>query len=596
MGESPSQQEVLRIIGAELQSLGREPKLATVALSALARERRPDLAEQLLNCMQARHLCINVFHCSSVIAAHEKLGHWQMALSLLGRMPAITVAPNEFSYSATISACQKGCQWQLALSLLSCMPAASLKIDEVSCSAAISACEKVGQWQFALGLLSHMPAMRIVPNQISYNAAISACEKGSQWQLALSLLRCMLLAQSVPNEISYSAAISTCEKTAQWQQALSLLNHMFAIRLEPDVICFSAAMSACDRGNQWQSTVSLLSSMCSLGLVPDETCCTAAVSACEKRAQWRQALNIFAAMHEHQLEPTGILWGSVLGSMVRGTCSGQVPPTLERLRARWADRGHAVPSLAMEAGGGQGRCPQPRVLLQAPGVVALYKPSGMTSEKLRSDFEAILKAQGLASNAVFVSRLDAPTSGVMPLPVGGGQSGAAHWLQAQFASRQVCKQYLCLCAGESLGPIGSQDMIDVPLLIRGECEMQRVVMSPLGKPAQTQYEVLEAFPGPSNEDIAMLLRVRPLTGRTHQIRAHLAGMRRPLVGDKVYGGISTVCGVHCPRLFLHCQRISLVDLAGARFEPEAPLPDELLDVLALLRRNSQRECPRTSAS
>eukprot|EP00438_Fugacium_kawagutii_P014373 Skav221713 [mRNA] locus=scaffold542:101971:102222:- [translate_table: standard] len=79
----------------------------------------------------------------------------------------------------------------------------------------------------------------------------------------------------------------------------------------------------------------------------------------------------------------------------------------------------------------------------------------------------------------------------------------------------------------------------------------------------------------------MLLAVRPRTGRTHQIRVHMASIGRPLAGDLAYGrGRESV--VPCPRLFLHCRRIQLLDINDAVFSAEAELPKELQHVLETL--------------
>jgi len=227
---------------------------------------------------------------------------------------------------------------------------------------------------------------------------------------------------------------------------------------------------------------------------------------------------------------------------------------------------------------------QLHVVLEAPGVLALFKPSGMTSEELRDKLSDILRADGHADDVTLVSRLDAPTSGVLPVALGTAQSGSAKWMHAQFAARQVSKEYLCLCAGLSLGPVGSMGEINKPLLVvEREGQGPSAVPSDLGKPAVTRYQVCEVFPWLGHDDVLMLLLVRPQTGRKHQIRAHLASIGRPLVGDVAYGGSRSATGVQCPRLFLHCRKLSLIDLAGAPFEPEAPLSAELLDVLSQLR-------------
>merc|ERR1711862_716037 len=80
-----------------------------------------------------------------------------------------------------------------------------------------------------------------------------------------------------------------------------------------------------------------------------------------------------------------------------------------------------------------------------------------------------------------------------------------------------------------------------------------------------------------------LLAAWPHTGRRHQIRAHLASLGCPLVADTAYGADGFRSVAWCPRMFLHCRRVSLRDLSGAEFTAEAPLPEDLAAVLSQLR-------------
>jgi 23S rRNA-/tRNA-specific pseudouridylate synthase len=89
----------------------------------------------------------------------------------------------------------------------------------------------------------------------------------------------------------------------------------------------------------------------------------------------------------------------------------------------------------------------------------------------------------------------------------------------------------------------------------------------MAKPAVTEYEVIESAGGRS------LLKIRPKTGRTHQIRVHLASIGHPIIGDVLYGrnGKSTEMAT---RLMLHAGTLAFEDGDGSRFEFEAPLPGE----------------------
>lgn len=132
--------------------------------------------------------------------------------------------------------------------------------------------------------------------------------------------------------------------------------------------------------------------------------------------------------------------------------------------------------------------------------------------------------------ATTVHRLDADTSGVVILAKDKGSAGK---LGRQFQERTVKKQYVALVHGV---PEPQSGMIDQPI---GKVENQNYVgkgrvprcwvSAPKAKPAQTEYEVVEAF-----GDTYALVKLRPMTGRTHQIRVHLAWLGHVVVGDRLY--------------------------------------------------------------
>jgi len=170
-----------------------------------------------------------------------------------------------------------------------------------------------------------------------------------------------------------------------------------------------------------------------------------------------------------------------------------------------------------------------------------------------------------------VHRLDKDTSGLILL----AKHDAAHRaLQRLFKDRSVEKTYLALTDGLPPSP---QGRIEAPI---GRDPRQRQRMSVTaparGREAVTDYRTREAFAQHA------LLEVHPLTGRTHQIRVHLAFLKCPVLGDRVYGNKRP--SLAAPRQMLHAWRLRLC-LPGddqAR-EFEAPVPDDLQAVLALLR-------------
>jgi RluA family pseudouridine synthase len=187
-----------------------------------------------------------------------------------------------------------------------------------------------------------------------------------------------------------------------------------------------------------------------------------------------------------------------------------------------------------------------------------------------------------------VHRLDKHTSGVLAL----ARSAEAHrTLNDQFAEHQVEKCYHALVLGN---PHWEQRTTRLPLRPDGDRHHRTVVDHRRGKPAVTHLRVLERLPG------CTLLEARPETGRTHQIRAHLAALGLPLVADKLYGDgqplllSSLVPGYrpddqpeHPPleRLGLHAFQLELSHpLSGEAQRFEAPYSDDFASTLRVLRK------------
>jgi len=174
-----------------------------------------------------------------------------------------------------------------------------------------------------------------------------------------------------------------------------------------------------------------------------------------------------------------------------------------------------------------------------------------------------------------VHRLDKETSGLILL----AKNERAHrWLQDQFRLRKVEKTYLALVDGAPPTPTGR---VEAPVG-RDPAHRKKMAVLPPGKgrEAASEYRTLECFKAHT------LLEVHPLTGRTHQIRLHLAFLGCPIVGDRVYGHKEPTLEIS--RHFLHAYRLKIV-LPGEEQARvfEAGLPKELLKVLEELR--SKRE-------
>jgi len=176
---------------------------------------------------------------------------------------------------------------------------------------------------------------------------------------------------------------------------------------------------------------------------------------------------------------------------------------------------------------------------------------------------------GGLERAGVVHRLDKDTSGVL-LVAKDEPTRAA--LQRQFKRHQVLKTYLALVE-DRVEP--REGVIEVPVG-RDKRQRKRMAVVRDGRPASTMYRVIEYFPAHS------LVEVRPHTGRTHQIRVHMAWLGYPVVGDIVYGRRRQplLQGRH----FLHASRITFEHpLTGEKMTFDAPLPPELMAVLSRLR-------------
>jgi 23S rRNA pseudouridine1911/1915/1917 synthase len=169
-----------------------------------------------------------------------------------------------------------------------------------------------------------------------------------------------------------------------------------------------------------------------------------------------------------------------------------------------------------------------------------------------------------------VHRLDKDTSGLILL---AKNDFAQQWLQDQFRTRQVKKMYQALVDG---APPTSRGRVEVAVG-RHPVDRKRmaVVQNNKGRQAISEYSTIRKY----NQHT--LLDVRPITGRTHQIRLHMAFLGCPILGDRVYGQRHPSLPIG--RQFLHAARLSFC-LPGED-EPEefsAPLPAELNEILAFL--------------
>lgn len=168
-----------------------------------------------------------------------------------------------------------------------------------------------------------------------------------------------------------------------------------------------------------------------------------------------------------------------------------------------------------------------------------------------------------------VHRLDRDTSGVL---IVARTVAAREFLQTQFRQRATQKEYLALVLGH---PKTAKGTIEGPIG-RHRTHRQKRAVVPTGRSALTHYETVELF-----AESALLL-VRPVTGRTHQIRVHLDAIGLPVAGDELYGPRRRRIP-NLQRHFLHAQRLTIPTPDGQTRTFEAPLPQKLENVLQSLR-------------
>lgn len=204
-----------------------------------------------------------------------------------------------------------------------------------------------------------------------------------------------------------------------------------------------------------------------------------------------------------------------------------------------------------------------KVVYEDEDIVVVDKPSGVLSVPGIVGGESVqdyLRAR-LKSNDVFVAhRLDMSTSGLL---VAAKSVEVFKALQAQFAARDVNKLYMALLSGV---PSTVSGEIDLPLISDYENRPCQKVDFFNGKPARTLYKIVRKQLLGGKE--CAVAELRPVTGRTHQLRVHCAhtlGLGMPIVGDTLYSGDSA------PRLMLHAGYLSFVHpVSGERVEFSSP--------------------------
>ncbi len=199
------------------------------------------------------------------------------------------------------------------------------------------------------------------------------------------------------------------------------------------------------------------------------------------------------------------------------------------------------------------------VVINKPAGILAHSKGAFSTEATVASW-LLPKTQGFEKNnnrAGIVHRLDRGTSGVM---LCAKNPEALAYLQKQFSTRKVNKTYIALIKG-IIEP--AEAVIDIPIE-RNPKDPKRFKAGSNGKPALTRYKVIKRFSKNSTE--FSLLELAPKTGRTHQLRVHMAYMKHPILGDDFYGGLNA------DRLYLHASELEITLPGGNRQSFTSPLP------------------------
>lgn len=182
----------------------------------------------------------------------------------------------------------------------------------------------------------------------------------------------------------------------------------------------------------------------------------------------------------------------------------------------------------------------------------------------------IARLQEIFSDALVVHRLDMATSGLM---VFARDIEIQRRLSQMFREREVQKRYVAVVAGKLL----TAGEVDLPIAADWPNRPLRKIDTEQGKPSLTRYKVLKNDPsihralrGTQGERDIEISRVElePITGRTHQLRVHMAAIGHPILGDGLYGDVASA-----PRLLLHASRLSFTHpLCGESLNFNSPPP------------------------
>ena len=249
----------------------------------------------------------------------------------------------------------------------------------------------------------------------------------------------------------------------------------------------------------------------------------------------------------------------------------RIPPMAE------GGRGSASPlDEPVSIGEGDARRIRACVIYRDPAVIALNKPAGLAVQGgsgVGRHVDAMLDALrfGRTERPRLAHRLDRDTSGVLLI---GRTPKATAAIADALRRRETRKTYWAVVAGVPEFPEGS---IDLPLAKRGGRGRERMAVVADGKRARTDFRIVETA-----GRRAAWVELSPETGRTHQLRVHMAAIGTPILGDGKYGGPAAHIPELSRRLHLHARFMDVPMPDGGRISVSAPLPSHMLRTWELL--------------
>ncbi|MCI3131384.1 RluA family pseudouridine synthase [Phenylobacterium aquaticum] len=220
------------------------------------------------------------------------------------------------------------------------------------------------------------------------------------------------------------------------------------------------------------------------------------------------------------------------------------------------------------------------VIYQDPHIVALNKPSGLSSQGGRGQVHTLDEllwafAKPGKARPRLIHRLDRDTSGVI---LTARTKPAAGFLGKAMMARKFSKTYQAIVTPGAPDP--AEGVIDQALR-RDEVGREAYMRTcppdhPDAETAVSRYRTLATAPG------AALMELSPETGRMHQLRVHLASIGRPIAGDARYGGALAVSGHAVPRLMLHAGALEFPHPSGGFKRITAPPPADMAELIAAL--------------